>query len=144
MLTEIVAKAKGLPLPAKVIAGAMAALLLYLAADAVGGIAWARVVSNRALRGIASTISDIDRVEQDSAAKEQELEKKDEAIRALAKQAQAEHDARVQTQQREAAKQAEVATARGEVAELRRQLAAMPAVTSLDQAAAVINRAVGR
>lgn len=130
--------------PVQIVAIAGAVLLVYLVLSAFGGILWARHVAGKALQGIARTISDYDAVEADAA-------KKDEAIKALAaetaklaQQAAAEHDARVTMQQHNAQLTAEVVSSRQQLDALRRQAEAMPAITTLDGAAAAINKAIGK
>ena len=81
MLSNLLSKANGLSLPVKLLGGAGVVLFAWLVVS--GGIStmWARHLANKALRGIASTISDIDKVEGKNAALEQ-------AVGELARQTQ--------------------------------------------------------
>ncbi len=138
----MIEKLKLLPLPVKLAGGAAILLLGYFAITGGIGTMWARHLANSALRGIASTISDIDKVEGKNQALEQAVGELARQAQELQAKADEEHKLRVelQAQKERAEDKAELAARLAEKlhqADLNR----VP-VTTLEGARDAINRAL--
>ncbi len=120
------------------------ALLVIVVSALTGGVttAWAKHIANRALRGIASSISDIDRVEGEAAAKEQAVEALGRQAQELQQKADAleAENAELKTHLTSARKDA--ADASRKLTELKRVATTRAEIKTLDQALAAIVRAL--
>lgn len=141
---DILGKVRALPLPVKLIAGAAVALFAYLAISGGVSTMWARHLANRALRGIASTISDIDRVEGEAAAKDQAVEALARQTQELQAQADAERKLRLQAQAEAQALRDAARKADAEVDRLRQADLSRVPVTTLEGARDAVNRALAQ
>lgn len=128
--------------PLQLAVGAAVLALVVTVAWSGIGTAWAKHIANSALRGIASTISDIDKVEGESAAKEQAIEALARQTQELQQQADAEHAKQVElTKQLDAAKK-DNAALRDAAAAARKKDEDRVKITTLDGAVSAINKAL--
>lgn len=144
MIKALASKLNALPLITKVLVGAGIVLIAYLAI--AGGVStmWARHLANKALRGIASTISDIDKVEADAASKDQAIEALARQTQELEDKAAQEHQLRVQAQAESQALRYRAQKADAEAERLRQADLSRVPVTTLEGARDAINRALAQ
>lgn len=128
--------------PVQVIA---ALALLVIGYSAVtGGVAsvWAKYLTNKTLRGIASQISDIDKVEQDSNEKEQAVEALGRQAQELQQKVTALEVENTGLKQKLQVSSAVSAQAGRKLADLRTTASKRTSVKTLDQALVAIQRAL--
>ena len=130
--------------PFKIAAAIAAALVLYVIITGLGGVVWARHVAGSAMKQIARTLSDYDKVEADSKSKEQAIQDLARQTQELEKQAADERASRVEMGKQlvDANKRANAAAA--EVARLKIEDANRPRIVNLMDAAAAINKALAK
>ena len=128
--------------PLQIAAGLAVALVLYTIISGLGGIVWARHVAGSAMKQIARTLSDYDKVEADGKAKEQAIQDLARQTQALEKQAADERASRVEMAKQLADANKRASASAAEVARLKIEDANRPRITNLTDAAAAINKAL--
>jgi hypothetical protein len=142
MFSNLASRFNGLSLPVKILGGAAVVLFGYLLITGTVSTMWARHIANKALRGIASSISDIDKVEGKNAALEQavgELARQTQELQAKADEERRLRE-KLEVEKQHAEDKAELAS---RLAEKLRQadLNRVP-VTTLEGARDAVNRAL--
>lgn len=142
LLSSLRSKASGLSLPVKLGGGAMALLLGCLVVTGGASTMWARHLANKALRGIATTVSDIDKVEGKNAALEQAVGELARQTQELEEKAKAERELRVKLQAERDAAERRAADAAALSDRLKKEDLSRVPVTTLEGARDAINRAL--
>lgn len=128
--------------PLQIVAGLSALLLLYMVLSGIGGIAWARHVANKALKGIARTISDYDEIDKKAELNNQAVEALARQASELQKQADAERASRVKDREELLVIRKREAETNATLKRLLIEDANRPRITNLDAAAAAMNKAL--
>lgn len=128
--------------PLQIVAVLGAALGLYLVLSGIGATAYARHIANKAMRGIASTISDIDATEGKVQGLEHALSEVARQTQELEAKAAQEREARLAEQAENARLRQQAQAAQDLVDRLRKADQERARVTTLEAARDAINRAV--
>ena len=130
--------------PLQITAGVAALALVVTVAWSGIGTAWAKHIANSALRGIASTISDIDKYEGQATQLEQAVSDLARQNQELQKQADAEHAKRVELSKQLDAAKKDNAALRAASEAARKKDETRVVITTLDGAVTAINKALGK